>query len=136
MQCVQLRLLEDCSVYVIDVIGILLISDDVVQVEIIDIVKKFGFNRYQFYLGYGQMDLFIGIDQVKFYIGEIRKFDNLIVWYLLLGWVVFGVIFGQLVFIYVYYIKLEVFVDLVVFWFIESMGVVVKVCICEVEKFS
>lgn len=69
--------------------------------------------------------------------GEMREVGNVVVCYLFFGWVVFGVVFGkQLEVSYVYYIKFEMFIDMIDFWIMESMGVFVKFCNCEVGKFS
>lgn len=35
----------------------------------------------------------------------------------------------------IFYVKFEMFVDLIDFWKMEIMGVVVKFCVCEVDKF-
>lgn len=55
---------------------------------------------------------------------------------ILLGWVVFGGLLGEMLEIScIFYVKFEMFVDLIDFWKMEIMGVVVKFCVCEVDKF-
>ena len=134
MYHVQLRSSEDRSAHILDATGIPSISNDAAWVEITAIVKKLCLNRHQLHLGHGQTDLLIRSDQAKLHTKETRKFDNLIVRYSPLGWVVFGVIPGQSVPAHVYHMKLEAPVDLAAFWSTESMGVVVKVCTCKAEK--
>lgn len=53
------------------------------------------------------------------------------------GWVVFGVMFRGYVYVYyVFNVKVLVFIDMVDFWLMEIMGVVVKFCNCEIDKLS
>lgn len=55
---------------------------------------------------------------------------------ILLGLVVFGGLLGEMLEISCkFYVKFEMFVDLIDFWKMEIMGVVVKFCVCEVDKF-
>lgn len=53
----------------------------------------------------------------------------------LFGWVVFG---GNLIVIFdvicILYVRFVILVDLFDFWIIEIMGVMVKLCVCDVDK--
>lgn len=61
--------------------------------------------------------------------------DYLLVCKFLFGWVVFG---GKLEeisdLISILYVKYVLLIDLMDFWIMEIMGVVVKFCVCDVDK--
>lgn len=102
-----------------------------------DIVEVLSLRNENVYCGKGLVDLFIGIDYVCMYIGEMRQVGYLVVRYFFLGWVIFGVMLGDICEINsIFYVKYIMFEDLLDFWMIEVMGVVVMLCLCVVDWLS
>lgn len=65
-------LIDNIEMFLIKVIGILCISEEVLVVQFRLIVKFFGLESERICRGNGFVDLLIGIDYVQMYIGQIR----------------------------------------------------------------
>ena len=132
-----MRPLENHSVYTIQAIGIPWFSDDISEVRVDDIARKFGLNEAQLNRGSGTADLLIGIDHAKYHVGETKENGDMVARHTPLGWVIFGATPDQkLQECQVYHVKLETPIDLTTFWSTESMGVSVKPCNCDTGKLS
>lgn len=78
--CVCIWLLVSWNViYIVIVVGILCISSDIIEIKFSYVVGIFGFGKEEICRRSGLVDLFVGIDYLKLYIGEIREVVNFIV---------------------------------------------------------
>ena len=67
---VRIRSLEDSSTHTIKAVGISSISDEITEVKLVDIAKRFGLGKGKLRRGSGAVDMLIGIDQAKMYTGD------------------------------------------------------------------
>lgn len=69
---VQLICIDNNRCFIVKVIGIYSISDEILVVKILYLLEVFGVLNIRFCCGKGYVDLLIGIDYVYMYVGEIR----------------------------------------------------------------
>ena len=134
---VQLICIDDNKRYAVNVIGIDNISDEIPKVKTSHLPELLGLQNTSFRRGKGHVDLLTGIDQAHRHAGETKEVNHLIARKSPLGWVVFG---GKAeetpVASAILHIKHASPIDLTEFWTTESMGVAVKSCFCDAEKFT
>lgn len=93
---VVVLLLDNIEMFLIKVIVILCISEEVLVVQFKLVVKFFGLENERICRGKGFVDLLIGIDYVQMYIRQIRQIGQLVVRKMFLGLVVFGGLLGEI----------------------------------------
>lgn len=64
--------IDDNKRFIVKVIGIFIISDEIIIINIFYLFELFGLLDVKFYCWKGYVDLLIGIDYVYMYIGDIR----------------------------------------------------------------
>ena len=128
---------DDHKKYLITVIGIPNISDDVAPAPITQITELLGLSSDKIRRGRGSIDILIGIDHANMHTGQTRHAGELVARQTPLGWVVFGGLSGSIQPANrILFIKHTTPVDLSDFWKTKSMGVEVKPCTCEADKLS
>ncbi|XP_071946012.1 uncharacterized protein [Antedon mediterranea] len=130
----RIRPMRSKQEFIIKAIGIPSISDDVEEICVADIARRFKIDTKDIYRGHGDVDLLIGIDHPNIHIGETREAGNLIARNSPLGWVIFGAVTEDRPSNNVLHVKFSQPVDLTDFWTTEAMGVTVKTCSCEASK--
>lgn len=70
--CFCIRFLENKVSYLVIVVGIFYISSDIFDIKVNEVVKFFGLGKEEFWWSNGFVDILIGIDYLRLYIGEIR----------------------------------------------------------------
>ena len=87
----------------------------------------------------GPIDLLIGIDHAQLHTGPTKQKDHVVARKSPLGWVLFGNKSGAATAresTRVLHVKYTAPIDLSEFWKTESVGVLVKPCVCEADKLT
>ena len=99
----------------------------------VSIVEKLGLSGERIRRKKGPIDLLIAIDHAQLHTGLTKQTDHIVAGKSPLGWVLFGnrsgVVAGETT--PVLHVEYASPVDLSKFWRTESMGILVKLCICE-----
>ena len=103
----------------------------------LEITDLLGLKNEKLHRGKGEVDLLIGIDHAHMHTGESKQARQLVARHTPLGWVVFGDSPGEVQETSrILHVKFEMPVDLTDFWKTETMGVTVKLCVCEADKLT
>ena len=133
---VHVKSLENGIVHAVKAVGIPCKSNEITEVKIADIAKRFGLDKMILFRGKGVLDMLIGIDHANMHTGETRQVGNLVARHSPLGWLIFGAMPGYKQEVSVLHVSFAAQVDMNDFWSTESMGVQVDHCTCEAEKLS
>lgn len=128
---------DNVPVQSIQAIGIPHISDDVTEVNVDVIAKKFNVPVKDIQRKAGPVGVLVGINYPNLHVGESRIQGGFVLRKSPLGWVIFGVNGGvknerkQ-----VLHVRLANPIDITNFWMTESMGVNVQPCMCKSDQMS
>ena len=118
---------------VITAIGIPLISEDVEEISLDEIARKFNLKKHDLHRDRGPIDILVGINYPRMHNGEVRELEasDYCARKSPVGWVVYGVTPLEGACMYnkaVLHMKLANPVDLTDFWTIEAEGVNIVLC--------
>ena len=134
---VYIRPVNKVQTYVLKVIGIPHITEEMAEIHLMQISQHFSLPISEIHREKGSVDILIGIDNAKMHIGETREVGNLVARHSPLGWVIFGPTpGGHAKSSRILHVSLSSPVDMTDFWTTEAMGVATKVCTCKPEKQS
>ena len=134
---IQLTSIDDNKRFTVKAIGIPTISDEITTINTSHLPELLGLPDAKFHRRKGHVDLLIGIDHAHMHTGDTRQVEHLLVRNSPLGWVVFG---GNPTatsdVTRILHVRFATPVDLSDFWTTETMGVMVKPCVCDADKLS
>ena len=136
---VPISAIDDRRTYSIKAIGIPVISSECSIVDTASIMEQLGLSGERIRRKKGPIDLLIGIDHAQLHTGPTKQKDHIVARKSPLGWVLFGNKSGTATAgeaMRVLHVKFTAPVDISEFWKTESMGVLVKPCVCEADKLS
>lgn len=134
----KLTIKDNVTVQSINCIGILQISDDVTDVDVSMISKKFSVPVEELRREAGPIDILVGINYPNLHLGKTTVKDGLVLRESPLGLVVFGVKGESLdeESKQVLHVRVASPVDITDFWKTESMGVNAQPCTCKADEMS
>ena len=136
---VPISAIDDRRTYSVKAIGIPVISSESSIVDTASIMEQLGLSGEKIRRKKGPIDLLIGIDHAQLHTGPTKQKDHIVARKSPLGWVLFGNKSGTATAgeaTRVLHVKFTAPVDISEFWKTESMGVLVKPCVCEADKLS
>ena len=138
---VPISAIDDRRTYSVKAIGIPVISNESSSIDTEKIMEQLGLSGERIRRKKGPIDLLIGIDHAQLHTGPTKQKHHIVARKSPLGWVLFGNKSGTAtlaagVSTRVLHVKYTAPVDISEFWKTESMGVLVKPCVCEADKLS
>ena len=138
---VPISAIDDRRTYSVKAIGIPVISNESSSIDTEKVMEQLGLSGERIRRKKGPIDLLIGIDHAQLHTGPTKQKDHIVARKSPLGWVLFGNKSGTAtsaagVSTRVLHVKYTAPVDISEFWKTESMGVLVKPCVCEADKLS
>ena len=134
---VQLTCIDNNKCFTVKAISIQSISDEIPAVKTSHLPEVLGIPNSRFRHGKGHVDLLISIDHAHMHAGETRQVNHLLARKSPLGWVVFGGNPEQISDVTsILHVKYASPKDLTDFWTTETMDVMVKSCVRDVDKLS
>ena len=138
---VPISAIDDRGTYTVKTIGIPVISNESSSIDTEKVMEQLGLSGEKIRRKKGPIDLVIGIDHAQLHTGPTKQKDHIVARKSPLGWVLFGNKSGTAtsaagVSTRVLHVKYTASVDISEFWKTESMGVLVKPCVCEADKLS
>ena len=137
-QCtIQLTSIDDNKRFTVKASGIPSISDEITTVNTSHLPELLGLPDAKIHRGKEHVDLLIGIDDVHMHTGDTRQVEHLLVRNYPLVWVVFrGNPTATSYVTCILHVRFTTPLDLSDFWTSETMGVMVKPCVCDADKLS
>lgn len=132
----KIRSLSTNAVHSVTAVEIPCISDDIAEIRLKELCKRFSLKDGDLRRGSGSIDLLLGVDHPKMHLGETREKGLLVARKSPLGWVIFGNPKRSMDRMNVLHVKLASPIDLTDFWTSESMGVQSSSCRCEPSPLS